>query len=1268
MCLRADLSASGSAVDSATKVRLPPGEAAALRRNLPPIPGLAESLRGGGAGGHAGEGEGDGARMAWQVRGEAGFSAEFEEMRRRRYAQRLAQEAEGAGNSQAHARGILASVQEPNEAGAAEASNREENVAIYVEAGDSGDSGHSYSIALFLSPSPVSPLSLVFPPAFPPHASLFFHPFPVPPSFPFNPSSAFPPSPVQVEFQLPLSVPPHLPHDEPATPSLAHPPSRPPTSPSPPAPLFPRDLPPAHPPHHPPRSPIPHATTEPRPLSRPQSRHTSPLRSSSPRLPPSMSLPDVPIPASLSDWAAQAAHERPVADLFIDPLPPNSSLSSPSPDSPRSPHSPRSPRSPRSSRSPRYQHARYSPPRPHSLRPLHSPHSQHSPGSSPSSPVTHRSPGFDSRSTGTEAYMQHTADLGQVPDETLPSSSSSRLSLGLHTASLSPSSSLAAVGAGGAGAVAGAVAGAGAEAAEAADAEGAAAEEQSGPLSPSCMAGPALPSFSSVMSAASGETFSQDFKRYQQQRSKSNLEAPLKSTPGLPSFSSVMSASSGETFSQDFKRYQQQRSKNKEQGWGLEAEGMGEDGDGKGDGKGDGVEGGGEREGRGVKGGGGEEGEWSEEDDLVGGVPLSLMKARGVSLPCVRAPKVRGEDEGEREGGHAKRGRYPIPRLRTLAEKLRLPPAALPWALLSLAAVVLMLLGSLWTSQQTSARHEQIVSQLLREKEALKLNFDEVITKKSHGQAELDGLRQQVAQLTEEVGKKTKEAAELAAKAQQLAADLDKAKTDTTAVDGLKKDMEEQKKKLTEEQQAAAARAAKAEEEAKKCREEAAAKEKKYVTDVREGKVAPPGAEEIADLLDLSVNLTQRVLKLEGEATAEKFQTEARIRTLLEQAVGSTAEYPEALRQDLKTTRDACVRAGYASTELKRTVADLSIYKHKQNVAAAAAAAGKTGGAAAAEGEEEPAGPLAVCRSARCKATDEELSRFMNYTEKEVCPDDWHFVQELIFDRGCHSLPRRRCFAANFTGFEDPVPFPNALWNESALMDTNVNWEHHTCKSFACLKSGPGQVNDCKDCFNLDVEKTRWKGGIRGTISMEEVFHLTNNTLRIGLDIGGGSGSFAARMQEFNCTVLTTGKNWASPKEKNSTEPTGVPYMEAVAARGLVPLYLPFSARLPFYDNTIDVIHTGTSINDVDFEEFEEMFYDWDRVLRPGGVIWFDLFYSQVRKMPLYMEIVDMFKYDQLHRAVTPSLGAAGLYVHMSFVLQKPRQRDFTLPLPEPFE
>ncbi|GJP42126.1 hypothetical protein CLOM_g1725 [Closterium sp. NIES-68] len=56
------------------------------------------------------------------------------------------------------------------------------------------------------------------------------------------------------------------------------------------------------------------------------------------------------------------------------------------------------------------------------------------------------------------------------------------------------------------------------------DGEGA-ADEMSGPLSPSCMAGPpALPSFASVMAAGSGETFSQDFKRYQQQRSKNKAQ------------------------------------------------------------------------------------------------------------------------------------------------------------------------------------------------------------------------------------------------------------------------------------------------------------------------------------------------------------------------------------------------------------------------------------------------------------------------------------------------------------------------------------------------------------------------------------------------------------------------------------------------------------------------------------------------------------------------------------------------------------------------
>lgn len=43
-------------------------------------------------------------------------------------------------------------------------------------------------------------------------------------------------------------------------------------------------------------------------------------------------------------------------------------------------------------------------------------------------------------------------------------------------------------------------------------------------------------------------------------------------------------------------------------------------------------------------------------------------------------------------------------------------------------------------------------------------------------------------------------------------------------------------------------------------------------------------------------------------------------------------------------------------------------------------------------------------------------------------------------------------------------------------------------------------------------------------------------------------------------------------------------------------------ARLPFYDNTLDIVHTMHATKYLPLIEFEEMLFDWDRVLRPGGV------------------------------------------------------------------
>ncbi|KAK8584382.1 hypothetical protein V6N12_068626 [Hibiscus sabdariffa] len=99
----------------------------------------------------------------------------------------------------------------------------------------------------------------------------------------------------------------------------------------------------------------------------------------------------------------------------------------------------------------------------------------------------------------------------------------------------------------------------------------------------------------------------------------------------------------------------------------------------------------------------------------------------------------------------------------------------------------------------------------------------------------------------------------------------------------------------------------------------------------------------------------------------------------------------------------------------------------------------------------------------------------------------------------------------------------------------------------------------------------------------------------MGFDIGGGSGTFAARMAEKNVTVITNTLN------------VDAPYGEFIVARGLFPLFLSLDHRFPFYDNVFDLVH-ATSGLDVGGkpEKLEFLMFDIDRILRAGGLFWLD--------------------------------------------------------------
>jgi hypothetical protein len=95
---------------------------------------------------------------------------------------------------------------------------------------------------------------------------------------------------------------------------------------------------------------------------------------------------------------------------------------------------------------------------------------------------------------------------------------------------------------------------------------------------------------------------------------------------------------------------------------------------------------------------------------------------------------------------------------------------------------------------------------------------------------------------------------------------------------------------------------------------------------------------------------------------------------------------------------------------------------------------------------------------------------------------------------------------------------------------------------------------DCKDCFDLGGrEKDRWvrrdkeKGGECNSLdySIDGVLgSLPRGSVRIGLDIDGGSGTFAARMRERGVTVVTTSINFDGS------------FNSFIASRGLVPIHL----------------------------------------------------------------------------------------------------------------
>ncbi|XP_058068852.1 probable methyltransferase At1g29790 [Magnolia sinica] len=283
-----------------------------------------------------------------------------------------------------------------------------------------------------------------------------------------------------------------------------------------------------------------------------------------------------------------------------------------------------------------------------------------------------------------------------------------------------------------------------------------------------------------------------------------------------------------------------------------------------------------------------------------------------------------------------------------------------------------------------------------------------------------------------------------------------------------------------------------------------------------------------------------------------------------------------------------------------------------------------------------------------CTGAAADIGRFMSYKMYGRCPDDWIMAQKLIV-AGCDPLPRRRCFARSPPHYTKPLPLNSSMWGLPG--DTNILWTHYKCKSFTCLMSnntvGKRGFFKCADCFNLS--KRGWENATmdRPTspeFTADEVLALKpTGEIRIGLDFSPTTGTFAAIMRERNVTIASATLN------------LGAPFSEVIASRGLLPLYLSVGSRLPFFDNTLDIIHSMLFLDGwIGVELLQYVLFDWDRILRPRGLLWIDRFFCGKDNMKLYLDEFHRLGYKKLLWRVVPKTDKDGDELFFSSVLEKP--------------
>lgn len=265
------------------------------------------------------------------------------------------------------------------------------------------------------------------------------------------------------------------------------------------------------------------------------------------------------------------------------------------------------------------------------------------------------------------------------------------------------------------------------------------------------------------------------------------------------------------------------------------------------------------------------------------------------------------------------------------------------------------------------------------------------------------------------------------------------------------------------------------------------------------------------------------------------------------------------------------------------------------------------------------------------------VDSYMNYKIHGMCPEDGDIVQKLIsngceISNGCDPLPRRRCFTRTSPHHGSPLSTNAQIVSNAQILQMLRMFQQKEILQMLRL---------------FQPLKTRWDIPTNQSVSAEftinEVLSLKPGEICIGLDISPTTGTFAAIMKEKNVTIASATLN------------LGASFNEVIALRCLMPLYISVSLRLPFFDNTFDIIHSTLFLDvwiDVEFLQF--VLFDLDRVLLPKGLLWIDRFFCKKEDMKMYLDEFNRLGCRQLLWRIVPKMDKLGDELCFSAALEKP--------------